>query len=173
MNEKDEISATSNGHELQKCIASLQPPRRCAMQQCLVKRLECIRHKNKNQTPYGAAHKRFRHTRARFIWKCWYRTAPSIQARRKSIQATPEPPPEVRQAPCQGSKPPLPFRRIATVWQTEAAKEKVSAHSLHCSNIAKGTNVNDFKSYHKLIKIQLQKLHQTSVSNPEENSSKL
>ena len=73
--------------------------------------------KNKNQTPYGAAHKRFRHTRARCIWECWYWTAPSIQA-------TPEPPPEVRQTPCQGSEPPLPFRRIATVWQTEAGKEK-------------------------------------------------
>ena len=126
--------------------------------------------KNKNQTPYGAAHKRFRHTRARFIWKCWYRTAPSIQARRKSIQATPEPPPEVRQAPCQGSKPPLPFRRIATVWQTEAAKEKVSAHTLHCSNISRGTNVA-FKSYHK-FKIQLKKLDQTSDSNLEQNTSK-
>ena len=73
--------------------------------------------KNKNQTPYGAAHKRFRHTRARCIWECWYRTAPSIQA-------TPEPPPEVRQAPCQGSKPPFLSDGLPPRWQTEDVKEK-------------------------------------------------
>ena len=84
--------------------------------------------KNKNGTPYGAAHKRFRHTRARFIWECWYRTAPSIQA-------TPEPPPEVRQAPCQGSKPPLPFRRIATPMTDRGRKGKKFQHILYIVQI--------------------------------------
>ena len=55
--------------------------------------------------------------------------------------------------------------------QTEAAKEKVSAHTLHCSNISRGTNVIAFKSNYK-FRIQLQKLDQTSASNLEQNTSK-